>query len=311
MSMTIKTKAESFTIKYPDEPATVHGDLITPIKKRSKTPLSDSELLEKITELENTIKEEPLENILAVDECGNVFMHCIGDIDSVNMDTRFWNAAKAITHNHPNGSALSGMDISHLCDTECQEIRACNKDIWHSVKRGENWINLDAERVKNEVNNLLRIVEIEAIKYAGALNDIDIGHSEKDKKLTPIRPENMSETEFEPIRKQTITDAVVLYRIYSARILRKYAEEHNIVYNVGELNAETALTKIQLSKKLKEAEAIKPEEPKNTEDTKGCILSPLYKWVDENKNIIPTPEIDTVKLMRKYCPEVFRDYTQQ
>ncbi|MDO5845280.1 MAG: hypothetical protein Q4Q53_09085 [Methanocorpusculum sp.] len=227
-------EAESFSIGYPDE-TKIHGDLITSIKKRSKTVLSDDEFLERVTELERQIKDEPLENILAIDECGNVFMHYIGDIDSVKMDTRYWNAAKVVTHNHPNGSMLSGTDISHLCDTDCQEIRAVTRDLWHSVKRGENWENLDAETVKEEVNDLLKIVEVEAIKYAGTLNNVGIGHNDKTKKLMPTKPEGMTEVEFEPIRKQAITDAILLYRIYSARGIKKYGEDHNFIYDGGEL----------------------------------------------------------------------------
>lgn len=101
------------------------GDLITPERERSTIILPAGELQERVKELERLIQYRPREKLLAVDACGNVIMHTIGAIDHVSMNTGYWNTAAVITHNHPSGATLSGMDISQLFNTKCPEIKAC------------------------------------------------------------------------------------------------------------------------------------------------------------------------------------------
>ena len=134
------------------------GDLITPEREWSTLPLPADELQERVKELERMIQYRPRENLLAVDDCGNVIMHTVGAVDHVSMSTRYWNTAKVITHNHPSGATLSGTDISQLFNTTCPEIRACAGGLWYSVRKEDGCRNYDPAEIDQEFSEMLHLV---------------------------------------------------------------------------------------------------------------------------------------------------------
>lgn len=225
-------------IYQADRKKAVIGDLITPDEELCEYCLEDDELFERVCELERKIQNRPLENILAIDECGNVIMHLIGDFKRVSMGLQYWDSAKVITHNHPNGATLSGTDVSHLFDTDCMEIRACSFNTWYSVKITDEALDiedLDAEKVERELSAILNEEVIKSLQNSCRHNGFEIEIDSESKTVKPVKPENMSNTEFLKRIALAKREQHILSIVYTHKAMKDYTAANKIKYEVGEL----------------------------------------------------------------------------
>lgn len=211
------------------------GNLITNPRERSSTPLSYDDLLRRVKTLELEIQDQPHENILAIDECGNVLMHLIGGKNRVSMSRKHWNAAKVVTHNHPDGGTLSGSDISHLFDTECQEVRACCFNTWYSARRTAKTADKDAETVLSELTEDINDAVKEAAADACFNNSVGLKTDSKTHRFTPINNAGMSVDDFGECAEQAGREFSILSVVYTHSAVAEYAADNEIDYNVGEL----------------------------------------------------------------------------
>lgn len=212
----------------------LEGDLMTPFKNWNKTLLPKRELLNKVHKLESIIQNRRVENILAIDERGNVIMHVVGERGKVSMDKEYWNNAAIITHNHPDGATLSGTDVSHLFDTDCDEIRACAGGVWYSVQRG-SCEDLDAEEVEVSITAKLNEAMSKSLYDACQYNEIPIEIDLNNLTCKTIKPSYMSEEIFKEKVRKSKKEQRILSVIYLHNAMREYTDENNIIYNVGEL----------------------------------------------------------------------------
>ena len=176
-----------------------------------------------------------VENVLAFDKCGNVLTHLIGERTRVTMPAEIWNAAKVVTHNHPDGATLSAEDISHLFDTKVSEIRAVSGDVWYSAKRSSETPSKTAETVNDELSSIISEAECFTIHDLSEHNGISAEIDTENNTVKAVKPENMSDEEFDEKRIKTIREAEILRIIRLHKALDEYAKKNHIIYTVGEL----------------------------------------------------------------------------
>ncbi len=213
----------------------IAGDLITPESEKNHQTLNPLELHKRICELETIICTRPKENILAIDKCGNVIMHNVGEKNRVSMNREYWDDAKIVTHNHPSGRTFSGADVSCLFSTNCDEIRACTFNTWYSIKRTEKTPNLDADKVELALSQTLTNRVIQAAKDACKNNYVTVQILEDKRELKPIKGIWDSEEEFRESLRQAKKEFSILSVVYTHKALKEYADANKILYEVGEL----------------------------------------------------------------------------
>ena len=220
----------------PTELIRANGHLTTPEAERMTKPLADDELYIRLIELEKQIQNMPEEHILAVDECGNVLIHLVGKRDSVILPQEYWDSAKVITHNHPDGATLSDTDISRLYDTDIKEIRACTGGVWYSIKR-EDETPKEAEAVREELATYLADVEQNCIVEICDRNGVDVEVNTESGMFAPIQPAGIDEEAFEEICNSTMREYKLLRIVRLHKALESYAGMNNLCYEVGALES--------------------------------------------------------------------------
>ncbi|MDO5846284.1 MAG: hypothetical protein Q4Q04_05105 [Methanocorpusculum sp.] len=197
-------------------------------------PLSREELQEIAKHYETIIQHDTRENILAIDECGNVIKHAVGTREAVTMEREFWDDAAIITHNHPDGVTFSATDVSHLFDTDCGEIRVCSGGAWYSIRKTPA-VNLTAVGVEIELSAFLIRADSDAAEAASEKNGITIEINEETRVCRAVRPDGMTKEDFLERAEQARKDYRILRVIALHKALMSYAKARNLIYEVGEL----------------------------------------------------------------------------
>ena len=127
------------------------GNACVPKTKKCRTPaklrLPEQELTKIVHEIEDKIKDEPIEHAVVIDSNGKVLLHKTGDRTSVEFSWEEVDAMKGaiVTHNHPNlgwgkddarskGLSFSFADITLAIISEAKEMRAVSHGYRHSIK---------------------------------------------------------------------------------------------------------------------------------------------------------------------------------
>ena len=215
-------------------PQNVRGELTTPEKYFSDIPLTEEELHNKVILCERQIVNSPVENVLVFDECGNIIVHLIGNQKVVNLPMKYWNAAKVITHNHPDGATLSAVDVSQIFRTPVDELRAVSGDVWYSVKRGENCTK-QAQTVLSELSKHLHENDYYAVKDICDKNGILVEIDSEKGMCRTAKPKDMDYAEYLDLREKSIKESSILRILRLHQALSDYAEKNDIIYTFGVL----------------------------------------------------------------------------
>ena len=218
----------------PMEFVRANGHLTTTEDEQRTIPMDEEELHYRVIELERQIQNLPEENVLAVDECGNVLIHLVGKRDKVVLPREFWDSAKVVTHNHPDGATLSDSDIARLYDTNVGEIRACTGGVWYSAKR-EDESQKDAAAVHEELSAYLAEVEQNCIIEICDRNGVDVEVDTESGMFSPIQPEGTSDELFEDICNTSMREYKLLRVVRLHKALESYAGKNSLCYTVGAL----------------------------------------------------------------------------
>ena len=218
----------------PTELIRANGHLTTPEAERKSKPLTEEELYTRIIELEKQIQNLPEENVLAIDECGNVLTHLVGKREDVAMPLEYWESAKVVTHNHPDGATLSDTDISRLYDTGIEEIRACTGGVWYSVKR-EDETPKDAAVVRDELATYLADVEQNCIVEICDKNGVDVEVNAESGMFSPIQHTGLTDEQFKDVCNESMRQYKLLRVVRLHKALESYARMNNLCYKVGAL----------------------------------------------------------------------------
>ena len=233
--MTTRKKVSGLKLSsIPAELVRANGHLTTPETERKTILLTEEELHTRLIELERQIQNHEEENVLAVDECGNVLIHLVGKRDCVVLPREYWDSAKVVTHNHPDGATLSETDISRLYDTNIEEIRACAGGVWYSVKR-EDEEDKNAAAVREELADYLAEVEQNCIIEICDRNGVDVEVDTETGMFYPIQPPGIEDKLFTDICNTSIREYKLLRVVRLHKALVSYAGMSNLCYRVGVL----------------------------------------------------------------------------
>jgi hypothetical protein len=147
------------------------GNACVPKTKKCRTPgklrLPEQQLTKIVHEIEDKIKDEPIEHAVVIDSNGKVLLHKTGDRTSVEFSWDEVDAMKGaiVTHNHPNlgwgkddarskGLSFSYADLELALISEAKEMRAVSHGYRHSIKPPPNgW---DKNLYWDEIHDNLR-----------------------------------------------------------------------------------------------------------------------------------------------------------
>jgi len=101
----------------------------TTFRQRFHVGKKDSDVIKKIREYEDTIRDQPWETAGAFDEKGDLIFTKDGLEDVVTFTKEEGESFEGLqfTHNHPKGSGFSPQDVRFACKAKMKELRVVSK----------------------------------------------------------------------------------------------------------------------------------------------------------------------------------------
>jgi hypothetical protein len=151
------------------------------VKPVEKPKEPEKSFNEKITEIENEIRDKEVEHGVILDRKGNILARQKGEVFSVQFsgDDVALMEGNIFTHNHPNSDSFSARDIMSLKDGKLAEVRAVGEDGTYIANvRDKKFYSLSNDDIENKYNTKIKemVPKYQKMLNEGAFKDVDEGH---------------------------------------------------------------------------------------------------------------------------------------